>query len=74
MTTNQNVPSTTETLFGFTPEEARAFEAEPHTFRYTEEELLNHFSPVMVACEFCGNMVEEAEYTDHILRRHPEEQ
>ena len=66
--------STTESIFGFTPEEARAFEAEPHTFRHTEEELLNFFSPIKTACEFCGTMVNDADYTAHILRRHPEEQ
>jgi len=44
MTTNQNTPtSTTESIFGFTPEEAREFENMPHIFHNTEEELLNMF-------------------------------
>ena len=46
MNTNQNTPtlaSTTESIFGFTPEEAREFENMPHIFKNTEEELLNMF-------------------------------
>jgi hypothetical protein len=35
--------STTESVFGFTPEEAREYDAMPREFHNTEEELLNFF-------------------------------
>ena len=61
MNTNRTAStSTTESIFGFTPEEARDFENTPHTFKNTEEELLNFFpSSKEDAAETYNKYVEE---------------
>jgi hypothetical protein len=60
MNTKQNIPtpaSTTESIFGFTPEEAREFETMPHIFHNTEEELLNQFSSEFDKTEMGKNKI-----------------